>query len=122
MGEPHGHEPKSKFRASEQHLEWGSEQLVTNFIHIRWTNGGSLMPDPVEVVRQFCALMEKRDPEELRPFLASGAVYQNVGMPAFTGVEAILENMGASFRCFRMPTRLRSEHRQRRLCGSDRTA
>jgi limonene-1,2-epoxide hydrolase len=58
------------------------------------------MPDPVEVVRQFCALMEKRDPEALRPFLASGAVYQNVGMPAFTGVEAILENMGAQFSMF----------------------
>ena len=58
------------------------------------------MPDPVEVVRQFCALMEKRDPEALRPFLASGSVYQNVGMPAFTGVEAILENMGAQFSMF----------------------
>lgn len=88
------------FRASEQHLEWKAEQLVTNFIHIRWNNGGSLMPDPVEIVRQFCALMEKRDPEAMRPFLASGAVYQNVGMPAFTGVEAILENMGAQFSMF----------------------
>ena len=58
------------------------------------------MLNPVEVVRQFCALMEKRDPEALRPFLASGAVYQNVGMPAFTGIEAILENMGAQFSMF----------------------
>jgi limonene-1,2-epoxide hydrolase len=58
------------------------------------------MSDPVEVVRRFCAAMERRDPEALRPFLATGAVYQNVGMPAFTGVDAILENMGAQFSMF----------------------
>ena len=34
-----------------------------------------------EVVRQFCALMEKRDAEALRPFFTANAVYQNVGMP-----------------------------------------
>ena len=34
------------------------------------------MSDPVDVVRQFCALMEKRDPEALRPFIADDAVYQ----------------------------------------------
>ena len=95
-----GTHPDPNFWASEQHLERKSEQLVTNSIHIRWTNGGSLMPNPVEVVRQFCALMEKRDPEALRPLLANGAVYQNVGMPAFTGVESILENMGAQFSMF----------------------
>src|SRR3984893_15718157 len=58
------------------------------------------MSHPVDVVRQFCALMEKRDPEALRPFIADDAVYQNVGMPAFTGVEAILENLGAQFSMF----------------------
>ncbi len=58
------------------------------------------MSDPVDVVRQFCALMEKRDPEALRPFITDDAVYQNVGMPAATGVEAILENMGAQFAMF----------------------
>ena len=58
------------------------------------------MSHPVDVVRQFCALMEKRDPEALRPFIADDAVYQNVGMPAATGVEAILENMGAQFSMF----------------------
>ena len=45
------------------------------------------MSQPVDVVRQFCALMEQRDPEALRPLLADDAVYQNVGMPAFTGAE-----------------------------------
>jgi limonene-1,2-epoxide hydrolase len=58
------------------------------------------MSDPVQVVRDFCAVMEKRDPEALRPFLADDAVYQNVGMPATIGVEAILENMGAQFGMF----------------------
>jgi limonene-1,2-epoxide hydrolase len=58
------------------------------------------MSDPVQVVRDFCAVMEKRDPEALRPFLADNAVYQNVGMPATTGVEAILENIGAQFGMF----------------------
>ena len=58
------------------------------------------MTQPVDVIRQFCALMEKRDPEALRPFLADGAVYQNVGMPASTGVQAIVENMGAQFSMF----------------------
>ncbi len=58
------------------------------------------MSDPIEVVRQFCAAMEKRDPEALRPFLAPGVAYQNVGMPAFTGVDAVVENMGAQFSMF----------------------
>jgi limonene-1,2-epoxide hydrolase len=58
------------------------------------------MSEPVEVVRQFCALMEKRDPEALRPLIADSAVYQNVGMPAFVGVDAIVENMAAQFAMF----------------------
>src|SRR6201998_4919531 len=58
------------------------------------------MSNSVEVVREFCALMEKRDPEALRPFLADNAVYQNVGMPAFAGVNAIVENMAAQFSMF----------------------
>ena len=58
------------------------------------------MSDPVEVVREFCALMERRNPDALRPLLADDAVYQNVGMPAFTGVDAIVENLGAQFSMF----------------------
>jgi limonene-1,2-epoxide hydrolase len=58
------------------------------------------MSKPVDVVREFCALMECRDPEALRPLIAAHAVYQNVGMPASTGVEAILENMAAQFSMF----------------------
>ncbi|OBK35392.1 limonene-1,2-epoxide hydrolase [Mycobacterium sp. 1245111.1] len=44
--------------------------------------------------------MERRDPDALRPFLADNAVYQNVGMPAFTGVDAIVDNLGAQFSMF----------------------
>jgi limonene-1,2-epoxide hydrolase len=58
------------------------------------------MPNPVEVVREFCGLMERRDPDLLRPLLAADAVYQNVGMPAVSGVDAIVENMGAQFAMF----------------------
>jgi limonene-1,2-epoxide hydrolase len=58
------------------------------------------MSQPVDVVRRFCALMEQRNPEALRPLLAEDAVYQNVGMPAARGVEAILENLGAQFSMF----------------------
>jgi len=44
--------------------------------------------------------MEGRDPDALRPLLADDAIYQNVGMPAFIGVEAIVENMAAQFSMF----------------------
>ncbi|OBJ55296.1 limonene-1,2-epoxide hydrolase family protein [Mycobacterium sp. 1423905.2] len=53
-----------------------------------------------DVVRNFCALMERRDAEALRPLLSEGAVYQNVGMPAVTGRDAIVENMAAQFAMF----------------------
>ena len=58
------------------------------------------MSNPVDVVREFCALMERRDADALRPLLADNAVYQNVGMPAFAGVDAIVENLGAQFSMF----------------------
>lgn len=58
------------------------------------------MSSPADIVRHFCALMEKRDAEALRPLLAEGAVYQNVGMPGFTGPDAIVENMAAQFAMF----------------------
>jgi limonene-1,2-epoxide hydrolase len=58
------------------------------------------MTQPVDVVREFCALMEKRDAEALRPLLADSAVYQNVGMPASNGVDAIVENLAAQFSMF----------------------
>ncbi len=62
--------------------------------------GNSLVSSPADVVRHFCALMEQRNAEALRPLLAEGAIYQNVGMPAFTGPDAIVENMAAQFAMF----------------------
>ena len=58
------------------------------------------MSAPVDIVRKFCALMEGRDAEALRPLIADNAVYQNVGMPASNGVDAIVENMAAQFAMF----------------------
>jgi limonene-1,2-epoxide hydrolase len=58
------------------------------------------MSSPVDVVRKFCALMDERDAEALRPLIADDAVYQNVGMPASSGVDAIVENMAAQFSMF----------------------
>ena len=58
------------------------------------------MSAPVDVVRKFCALMEGRDAEALRPLIADNAIYQNVGMPASHGVDAIVENMAAQFAMF----------------------
>lgn len=58
------------------------------------------MSSPADIVRQFCALMEQRNAEALRPLLAEGAIYQNVGMPAFVGPDAIVENMAAQFMMF----------------------
>ena len=55
------------------------------------------MTDPTEVVRAFCDLMVRRDPELLRPYLAADATYQNTGMPAVTGAEEILVNLGQQF-------------------------
>ncbi|MBZ4521783.1 limonene-1,2-epoxide hydrolase [Mycobacterium avium subsp. hominissuis] len=54
----------------------------------------------MQVVLDFCQAMVKRDAEALRPFLAEGAVYQNVGKPAFAGVEAIVENLASQFTAF----------------------
>jgi limonene-1,2-epoxide hydrolase len=44
--------------------------------------------------------MAGRDAEALRPLIADNAVYQNVGMPASNGVNAIVENMAAQFAMF----------------------
>jgi limonene-1,2-epoxide hydrolase len=58
------------------------------------------MSDPVETVETFCGLMEQRDAEALKPYLADDAVYQNVGMPATVGTDAIAENLGQQFSVF----------------------
>jgi limonene-1,2-epoxide hydrolase len=58
------------------------------------------MTDPVEIVGTFCGLMERRDVAALTPYLAVDAIYQNVGMPATVGADAIAENLGQQFAVF----------------------
>jgi limonene-1,2-epoxide hydrolase len=58
------------------------------------------MTDPVQIVSTFCGLMEQRDVEALTPYLADDAAYQNVGMPATVGADAIAENLGQQFAVF----------------------
>jgi limonene-1,2-epoxide hydrolase len=53
-----------------------------------------------KIVQEFCDRMVNRDAESLRPFLADDAVYQNVGMPATVGVDAIVANLAAQFGMF----------------------
>jgi limonene-1,2-epoxide hydrolase len=56
--------------------------------------------DAAALIRSFCELMVERDQERLRPFFAPDATYQNTGMPAVTGADAIVENLGAQFSAY----------------------
>jgi limonene-1,2-epoxide hydrolase len=56
--------------------------------------------DAAMVVREFCGLMAERDAESLRPYLADNAIYQNVGMPAEVGADAIVANLAGQFAMF----------------------
>jgi limonene-1,2-epoxide hydrolase len=58
------------------------------------------MSDQVTIVQEFCDGMVHRDPESLRRFVADDAVYQNCGMPAAAGVEAIVENLATQFAAY----------------------
>jgi limonene-1,2-epoxide hydrolase len=58
------------------------------------------MSDPSNVVRTFCALMVERDAPALRAFLAEDAIYQNAGMPASVGADAIVANLAGQFAAF----------------------
>jgi limonene-1,2-epoxide hydrolase len=53
-----------------------------------------------EIVQEFCDLMVKRDVEALRPLLADDVVYQNTGMAAASGIEAVLESIAGQFAMF----------------------
>ncbi len=58
------------------------------------------MSDAAGIVREFCAAMVRRDAEALRGYLADDAVYQNTGMEAAAGVDAVVENLAAQFAMF----------------------
>src|ERR1700685_3625278 len=53
-----------------------------------------------EVVREFCALVSKRDVDVLRPLLDDDIVYHNIGMPATRGIEATLANLVGQWEMF----------------------
>lgn len=58
------------------------------------------MSDARAIVQEFCDLMANRDAEALRPLIADDAVYQNVGMPASVGVDAIIADLSGQFAMF----------------------
>jgi limonene-1,2-epoxide hydrolase len=65
--------------------------------HPSWEN---LMSDPASIVRTFCELMATRDIDQLRPLLAEDAVYQNAGMPAAVGADAVAADLAGQFGMF----------------------
>jgi limonene-1,2-epoxide hydrolase len=58
------------------------------------------MSDNPTLVREFCEHMAKRDAEAVRPYLSANAVYQNTGMPATVGADAIVENLAGQMAMF----------------------
>jgi limonene-1,2-epoxide hydrolase len=58
------------------------------------------MTDLIKLVDTFCGLMEQHDAAALKPYFADDAIYQNVGMPATVGADAIAENLGQQFAMF----------------------
>lgn len=63
-----------------------------------------------DLVQHFCELMVKRDAEALRPLVADDAVYQNTGMPASEGVDAIIANLAGQFGAFPDSYEYRLQH------------
>ena len=58
------------------------------------------MSEQVAIVQEFCDRMVHRDAASMRPFFADDAVYQNCGMPASVGVDAIIQNLAAQFAAY----------------------
>jgi limonene-1,2-epoxide hydrolase len=55
------------------------------------------MSDAARIVRTFCDLMAARDTDRLRPLLTEDVVYQNTGLPAAVGIDAVSENLAGQF-------------------------
>lgn len=58
------------------------------------------MKDPEALVRQFCDVLSKHDPEAVRPYLTDGAVYHNVGMAQNVGAEAVITDLTNQYGMF----------------------
>jgi len=59
-----------------------------------------MMSEQMGIVKEFCDRMVQRDAEALRRFFADDAVYQNCGMAATVGVDAIVQNLAGQFAMF----------------------
>jgi limonene-1,2-epoxide hydrolase len=53
---------------------------------------------PEELVREFCAAVERHDAEALRPFLADDVVYHNIPMDPAVGQEAAIAFIDGFFK------------------------
>lgn len=58
------------------------------------------MTNAVQTIRTFCELMGARDAEAFRGYFTEQSIYQNVGMPASVGADAIVENLAGQFAMF----------------------
>jgi limonene-1,2-epoxide hydrolase len=58
------------------------------------------MSNHLSLVQDFCDRMVHRDAESLRGFFTEDAVYQNTGMPASVGIDAIIANLAGQFGMF----------------------
>jgi len=68
------------------------------------------MSDPADVVLRFCELLSKRDAQAVRSHLAADAVYQNVGMAASVGADAIVADLANQYTMFPQTYRFEIKH------------
>jgi limonene-1,2-epoxide hydrolase len=68
------------------------------------------MSDAASIVREFCGRMADRDAQALRPLVADDAVYQNTGMPAVVGADAIVGDLAGQFAMFPDSYEYRVQH------------
>lgn len=72
--------------------------LLTYRLYVRETEVP--MATPESVVREFCQVVSKRDPDLLRPLLADEVVYHNVGMAPSRGVDDVVANVQGQWAMF----------------------
>jgi limonene-1,2-epoxide hydrolase len=68
------------------------------------------LSDPAEVVLRFCELLSEHDAPAVRSHLAADAVYQNVGMAASVGSDAIVADLANQFTMFPQTYRFEIKH------------
>lgn len=68
------------------------------------------MSDPIEVVRRFCETLSRRDAAAVRPMLTDEAIYQNVGMAANVGADAVVADLANQYTMFPEEYRFEIKH------------